>query len=84
MTCEEVSAEVLRHLLRLAQRAVSEDGTGTGDGTEGDRITCAVVAVPAHFGPEQRAATAAAARRAGIEVRSASLVSRMLLCGVGC
>jgi hypothetical protein len=49
-----VSAEVLRHLISEAQRQLDDD------------VSEAVVAVPAHFGPPQRAATLRAAHAAGL------------------
>eukprot|EP00887_Chlorella_sp_A99_P001990 scaffold18.g1990.t1 len=54
VTPEELSAEVLRHLLALAQQALQQSVTG------------AVITVPAHFNQKQQGATLAAARLAGL------------------
>lgn len=55
---EEVSAEVLRALVQRAQRHLDDD------------VTQAVITVPAHFTPQQRAATQRAAQLAGIQQAS--------------
>jgi molecular chaperone DnaK len=56
MTIPEVSAQVLIHLKRCAERQL------------GDRVTQAVITVPANFTDAQRQATKEAGRLAGLEV----------------
>jgi molecular chaperone DnaK len=56
MTIPEVSAQVLTHLKRCAERQL------------GDRVTQAVITVPANFTDSQRQATKEAGRLAGLEV----------------
>ena len=56
MTIPEVSAQVLSHLKRCAERQL------------GDRVTQAVITVPANFTDAQRQGTKEAGRLAGLEV----------------
>jgi molecular chaperone DnaK len=56
MTVPEVSSQVLTHLRRCAERQL------------GDRVTQAVITVPANFTDAQRQATKEAGRIAGLEV----------------
>ncbi len=56
-TPEEVSAEILRHLKRIAEKAT------------GAEVREAVITVPAYFNDAQRAATKRAGELAGFEVR---------------
>ncbi|WIA18474.1 hypothetical protein OEZ85_009930 [Tetradesmus obliquus] len=56
LTPQEVSADVLRHLLQLAAQALG--------GSPPQQV---VITVPAYFGPQQRAATLQAAQLAGIQ-----------------
>src|SRR5262245_9026778 len=56
MTVPEVSAQVLLHLKRCAERQM------------GDRVTQAVITVPANFSDGQRQATKEAGRLAGLDV----------------
>lgn len=57
---EEISAAILKKLARDAE----------SEFFGGDKVTHAVITVPAHFGPQERAATKRAAELAGLQVLS--------------
>lgn len=60
---EEVGTEVLKYLLKITSKFLGHD-----------QVNKAVICVPAKFTPEQRAATGAAYKAAGLKVSQASAV----------
>lgn len=60
---EDVSAEILKQVVRNAEAYIQSTGKGS------DRVTEAVITVPAYFNDKQRHATRTAAIKAGLQPR---------------